>query len=192
MRRFVAWLVALPLALAGAQLAHAVDYWLVAPSAHERAELLAGTGHSYFSYLPFLVALAGGLVVIGYVWVTGEAHRGYYSVPFDRWPLALLPLATFVLQEHVERYVHDGAFPWQAITEPTFALGFCLQIPFAIAAYIAARLLLRAAEAIGRLLRGRPRTWVVVEVLRPSVADLLATAPTAGGHRPRGPPVLSR
>jgi hypothetical protein len=188
-RRFVAWLVALPLVLAGAQGGHAVDYWLVAPSAHERAELLAGTGHAYFSYLPFFVALAGGLVVIGFVWVTGEAHRGRYAVPFDRWPLALLPLATFVLQEHVERYLHDGAFPWQAIAEPTFALGFVLQIPFAIAAYVAARLLLRAAEAMGAFLRDRPATWVVDGVLTPSVVDLPSPAPLAGGHPVRGPPL---
>jgi hypothetical protein len=188
-RRVVAWLIALPLVLAGAQLAHVVDYWLVAPDAHERAELLAGTGHDYFSYFPFVVALAGGLVVIGFVWVTGEAHRGRSTVPFDRWPLALLPLATFVLQEHVERYAHDGAFPWHAITAPTFALGFVLQIPFAIAAYVAARLLLRAAEAVGRLFQKRPRSWQPVgAALVPSIVDLPPTAALAGGHPARGPP----
>ena len=36
MRRSLAWLVAVPLMLAGSQLAHAVAYRLVYPQAHER------------------------------------------------------------------------------------------------------------------------------------------------------------
>ena len=144
------------------ELAHAVDYWLVSPDAHERSELLAGSGHGYFSYLPFAVALCVALLVAGLVAVARAAGRGRPAFSLDPWPLAVLPIATFVLQEHLERYLHDGAFPWHAVSEPTFALGLVLQIPFAIAAYMVARLLLRAAEAIGsraapRESFGRPR-----------------------------------
>jgi hypothetical protein len=191
-RRFLVWLVALPLVLAGAQLAHAVDYWLIAPDAHERSELLAGSGHAYFSYLPFFVALAGGLLVAGFVAVAVEARGARAVRPLDCWPLAVLPLATFVLQEHLERYVHDGAFPWHAVTERTFAVGLVLQIPFAIAAYVLTRLLLRAAESLGRLSVPRPRfRRVAVHVLAPATVDAPIIAPLASGHPARGPPALT-
>lgn len=191
-RRAFAWLVAVPLVLGGAQLAHAVDYWLIAPDAHERAELLAGTGHGYFSYLPFAVALLGGLLIAGFVAVSCEAGRGRAAVALDRWPLALLPLATFVLQEHVERFLHDGAFPWHAVADPTFALGLVVQIPFAIASYAIARLLLRAAEAIG-CARTRRRKLRPVGRGAPSPfsVNLVRRSPLASGHPSRGPPQLT-
>ncbi len=181
----------MPIVLGGAQLAHAVDYWLVSPDAHERSELLAGSGHGYFSYLPFAVALCVALLVAGLVAVARAAGRGRPAFSLDPWPLAVLPLATFVLQEHLERYLHDGAFPWHAATEPTFALGLVLQIPFAIAAYVVARLLLRAAEAIGSA-RGAPRKLrpAVLANLAPAPVDLPSLEPLADGHPARGPPRL--
>jgi hypothetical protein len=187
-----AWLVAVPLVLGGAQLAHAVDYWLIAPDPHGRAELLAGTGHGYFAYLPFIVALFGGLLVAGVVAVSRDVARGNTAVALDRWPLALLPLFTFVLQEHLERLLHDGAFPWHAVAEPTFALGLSLQIPFAIAAYVVARLLLRVAEAIGL---GRPpaRRWPRALSLPSQLpVDPAPAAPLVAGHPVRGPPLTLR
>ena len=184
--------MAVPLVLGGAQLAHAADYWLIAPDAHERAELLAGTGHGYFSYLPFAVALFAALVVAGFVAASFDARRRATSVALDRWPLALLPFATFALQEHVERHLHDGAFPWHAAGDPTFALGLVLQIPFAVAAYVAARLLLRAADALGRIrttkLSLRPAAERPLPVL---IADLVRRHPLADGHSSRGPPQLA-
>jgi hypothetical protein len=188
-RRALAWLLAVPLVLGGAQLAHAVDYWLIAPDGHERSELLAGTGHGYFSYLPFAVALLGGLLVAAFVAVSWDAGRGGTAAPLDRWPLALLPFATFVLQEHLERHLHDGAFPWHAAGDPTFALGLVLQIPFAVAAYFAARLLLRAADALGRLRTTKPSLRAAAESALPVlVADLVRRHPLADGHSSRGPP----
>ena len=50
--RPLAWPLALPLAIAGSQAAHAAGYALVEPHAHARAELLAETGHGYLQHLP--------------------------------------------------------------------------------------------------------------------------------------------
>jgi hypothetical protein len=54
-----------------------------------------------------------------------------------------------VLQEVLELSLHTGQFGWRAALAPTFLPGLALQLPFALAAYLMARLLLRAAERIG-------------------------------------------
>lgn len=191
-RRAFVWLVAVPVVLGGAQLAHAADYWLIAPDAHERAELLAGTGHGYFQYLPFVVALFGALLVAGFVAVSWSTGCGATPVPRDRWLLGSLPVITFVLQEYLERFLHDGAFPWSTAMEPAFALGLVLQVPFAIVAYGIARLLLRAAEAIGRrCLRRRQVRPPVPALLVPAPVDLPRLASLASGYPSRGPPRLA-
>jgi hypothetical protein len=191
-RRALAWLVAVPLVLGGAQLAHAADYWLIAPDPHERAELIAGTGHGYFSYLPFAVALFGALLAAALIAVSWDARRGGHGVALDRWPLALLPVVTFVLQEHLERHLHDGSFPWHAVTETTFLLGLVLQIPFAIAAYAVVRLLLRVAEAIGFSAARRRTAWrVTFTAAAPLRVDLPTRSRLASGSPTRGPPRLT-
>ena len=93
--------------------------------AHERSELLAGSGHGYFSYLPFAVALCVALLVAGLAAVIRAAGHGRPAYSLDPWPLALLPIATFVLQEHLERYLHDGAFPWHAVAGPHSCWASC-------------------------------------------------------------------
>ncbi len=192
MRRALAWLVAVPLVLGGAQLAHAVDYWLVAPDAHERSELLAGSGHGYFSYLPFAVALCVALLVAGLVAVTRAAGHGRPAFSLDPWPLALLPIATFVLQEHLERYLHDGAFPWHAVAGPTFALGPRAPDPVrdrrvcgrTRCSFAPPRQ--SARRACPRESFGRPCS----RDLAPAPVDLPSPEPLAGGHPARGPPHL--
>ena len=59
MRRLrIAWLVAISLMSVGSLGAHSVAYRLAEPDAGARADALAGTGHGYFAYAPFLVASA--------------------------------------------------------------------------------------------------------------------------------------
>ncbi len=131
--------------------------------------------------------LAAALVAVSW-----QAGRGERHVAIDRRLLAILPLATFVLQEYLERHLHDGAFPWLAFAEPTFVLGFVLQLPFALAAYGVARLLVRAAEAIGAAL-ARPRAarpTSAVAILAPASVLLPLRSPLASGHPSRGPPLL--
>ena len=53
----------------------------------------------------------------------------------------LVGLATFVLQEHIERLVHGGGVP-MLLTSPAFVVGLALQIPVALVAWALARWLL--------------------------------------------------
>jgi hypothetical protein len=56
-RRTIAWLLTMPLAVVGSQLAHALAYRLMTPSDAERAHELAATGHAYLSYAPVVLAV---------------------------------------------------------------------------------------------------------------------------------------
>jgi hypothetical protein len=182
--------------LAGSEVAHVVAYRLVYPNPLDRAAVLASSGHGYFAYTP--LALAIGLAMVGCAWVVraSQARSSAPSSPIvvSPWPFAALPPATFALQEHLERLIHDGAFPFGAVLEPTFMIGLALQLPFALAVYALARLLLRAAERVGGSLRAMPQQHVVGlpgQVWLPEMFLLPRLAPIAAGSSGRGPPVCS-
>jgi hypothetical protein len=192
MRRALTWLLALPLVVAGSQAAHLLDYWFVEPDAHERAHLLASTGHAYFAYAPLAAAIGGAIVLLALTGAVIErASRGTAPCAPRTGVFGALPFVVFALQEHLERFLHDGGFPWTAALEPTFLLGLALQLPFGLLAYLLARLLLRAAAEVGRLLaehdrpaRSRPDEPPVREA-----TTLLALTPLACGFPVRGPPL---
>lgn len=179
------WLLAPPLMAAGSLLAHSLAYTLVEPGATERARLLRSTGHGYLAAAPVLLAGCVALVLAALVAYALRGRRGGAS-PLPAWPLALVPLAGFVLQEQLERLV-SGA-PLDAF-EPTFLVGLALQLPFALAAVLLARRLARVAESVGRALvlappRLRPRS-IRARVPR----SVLAARPElALAHPKRGPP----
>lgn len=192
MRRLVAMLASLGLAVAGSQAAHYCSYLVVAPDAHQREHLLAETGHAYLRLAPLGLALVS--VVVGLAFLT-EAWSARTTASSSRprlWAFALAAPATFASQEVFERLLHDGAFPWGAPLERTFALGLALQLPFALVAWLLARLLLHAARALGRLLgslpplrRGYGPGWTVrtFSIPRPAACGL--------AFGPRGPPAPS-
>jgi hypothetical protein len=188
-RGVAAWLLSVPVALAGCLAAHSLAYRLVEPDAHERAHLLAASGHGYLEHLPLLVAAALALVLVGFVRLTVLAARGLESTGPSRL-VAFVPPLAFVLQEHLERVLHQGAFPLEALTQPSFLVGLALQLPFALLAYASATLLVRGATALGRLLAGRPPVRArstpraISSPLSPSAPRLVA--------RVRGPPALAR
>jgi len=150
MRRALAWLVALPVLLAGSQAAHALAYRFVYPEAHVRVEALLSTGHGYLSHLPLALGVAGSIAFLSLLLSAVDAARGRPARALPAWAFALLPPLAFVLQEFLERSLHLGTFAWQTAFAPTFLPGLALQLPFALVAYVAARLLLRAAERAGR------------------------------------------
>jgi hypothetical protein len=171
---------------AGWVAAHGLSYTLLVPHA-DRGELLAQTGHGYFRPSDLLVLCAiiatAGLVV---VLVGGSALK----LPKPKL-LALLPPIGFVVQEHVERMVPNGAFPAHLVTEPPFLLGLILQVPFALLALACAVLLVSAANRLGRALRAPARatpleTWRRT-VLSPFL-NLPRRAALAAGCSERGPP----
>lgn len=179
----------MPLALAGCLTAHSLAYRIVAPGAHERSHLLASTGHGYMGELRLLAAVALAFVLVGFLWQASLAARGLEPRGPSRL-VALVPPLAFVLQEHLERLLQEGAFPVAAFTQPTFVIGLVLQLPFALLAFAAAALLARAARVLGRLLARPPR-------LRASAARSLASFPPPRSAlriiaRGRAPPALAR
>ena len=193
MRRALAWLVALPVLLAGSQAAHVLAYRWVYPEAHVRLQALVSTGHGYLSHLPLVLGAAGAIASVSLLLSAVDAARGRPSRALPAWAFALLPPLTFVLQEFLERSLHVGGFAWQTALAPTFVPGLALQLPFALAAYVAARLLLRAAERAGRAFApSRPR----LRRAAPTVAAILPVDafPVAGNalsrrQAKRGPPL---
>lgn len=176
MRRGAAWLTAAPLMLGGSQLAHAVAYRLAYPQAHVRMLHMLATGHSYFTQLPLALAAAGACLLVSLAVTALDAARGRTARALPAWAFAFLPPLAFALQELLELSLHTGTFAWHAVLAPTFVPGLLLQLPVALLTYGIARLLLRAAERIGRALQ-RPAPQL-------PVSPAFASAPVAPAVRP--------
>jgi hypothetical protein len=189
----VVWALALVLAGAGSQIAHAVAYRLVTPDEHDRAQVLAATGHHYFGYVRPLLALAIGIVVVVLVAEVLAARRGSSLCAPRPWRFGVVALVVLFAQEHLERFAHDGVFPWTAVLEPTFVAALVLQVPFALAAYLVARVLLSAARAVGQRLREAPprRPPAVGLTWSRAVVHVRRVTALALGYGERGPPVAA-
>ena len=156
MRRTLLAIVALPAVASGTFAAHAAAYGLLgAPS--------EGV-HGYLSHLPQVLALLTLPALLA------AAVAGRSPAP-KAWPFAAAALSAFVIQEHLERLAHTGELPF-LLSRPVFLLGLALQLPFALLAWLGARLLLRAAH--GADARDLPR-----------VPGLLLPLPEPSGVEPR-------
>jgi hypothetical protein len=183
-----AWLVALPLAVAGSLLAHQLAYLIVAGD-HASA-VLAETGHGYLDQLPMLGALGGTTLMLGLGLAGFDRLRGVPGQAVPTWAVGLLPLISFALQEHLERFAHTGQVPWTTALDATFLVGLALQVPFAAIAFVVSRALLSTVAAVVATLLARPeppsrcRTIIHRVVLGPrgSAAGL------SRSRAPRGPP----
>jgi hypothetical protein len=186
MRRGLAWALTLPLVLAGTQAAHALAYRLVYPQASVR--ILSATGHGYLAYLPAALGLAGAVALAALCVAAVDAARGVSARKLPAWAFALLPPAMFVVQELLELSLHTGTFGWRALTAPTFLPGLALQLPIAALTYMAARLLLRTAERVGRLLAQPLRLRGSTPLLVPAATTTLRARAVVAGRSSRGPP----
>jgi hypothetical protein len=197
-RRVAAWLLSLPLIVAGSQVAHAFAYRLVYPEAQVRVRDLLSSGHSYLvgqqSWLPLALGVLGGVELIGVGWSLAGAVRCRPRSPVPAWAFALLPLVAFTLQEFLERWFAGLPFPWWFVVQPTYRVGLLLQLPFALLVYLLVRVLTRAveltADVVGRpgalrLHRPAAPRWQVVESV--SVRSRLFATGCLG----RGPPAVS-
>jgi hypothetical protein len=195
MRRSLAWLVAVPLMLAGSQVAHVLAYRIVYPQASVRLRDLVETGHGYMSALPLALGVAGAIVVLSLAASAADAARGRGVRPLPMWAFALLPVVGFAVQEYIERWLTWGFFPWSAGLEPTFVIGIVLQVPFGVVAYLAARFLLRSAKRLGRRLArvSPPRVRLAPPVALVPVAQPLPPLASLLSRRlgRRGPPLLA-
>jgi hypothetical protein len=186
MRRGLAWALTLPLVLLGTQAAHALAYDVVYPQAHGR--ILLATGHGYFTWLPLALALAGAVAFAALCATAADAARGRPARALPAWTFALLPPATFVLQELLELSLHTGTFNEQALLAPTFLPGLLLQLPLALVAYVAARLLLKTAERVGRALAKQRALPAFLQLLIAPTAAPVHARVVAAGCSSRGPP----
>ena len=119
-------------------------------------------------------------------------RRGGRPARLGAVPFAFVPVAAFLLQEHLERLLHHGSFPFMLLLERPILLGLVLQLPFALLAYALAWVLLRATEALARALAGgslevslsgADSGCAPLEVLLPR------TRVRARGYTGRGPPL---
>jgi hypothetical protein len=192
-RRVLTWLLALPLIVVGSEVAHGIAYWWAYPIASVRDAILAHSGHGYLGYAPMLLSFLGGLellVVVALVW---EGVRGHAGRELPAWVFLWLPAVGFVVQEHLERLIATGAFPWWAVEAPTFWRGLLLQVPLGLLAYAIARALRRAADAVASAIARRRgddpalATPSLIPVWVSSVTPL-RPAPLALGAAGRAPP----
>ena len=166
-RTLAAWLVALPAAAGGVLAAHAAAYGLV-----------GGGADAEHGYLPLAEASVCALLALGLVAALLAARAGAPARPHAL-AFALAPPLAFLLQETAER---SFAPP----LEPVVLLGLALQLPFAALAYLAARLLLRAAAALAPAPRPHPGAARPVHVRPLFAAPRPALVPARHG---RGPPL---
>jgi hypothetical protein len=195
--RHAVWLLVLPLAAVGWLTAHSLGCLLVAPDAHDRAQLHAEAGHGYvFVAAPVVVACAGTLLLVGLALATSDGLRGRARSRLPGWPVALIPPVGFFVQEHIERWIAANEFPVDAALEPAFLAGLALQLPFALAALLVARTVLTLGHQLGRALAAprppRPRADAIAPNPLARLEPELARPPIlATGHGERGPPLAA-
>jgi hypothetical protein len=114
-RRALTWVLALPLIVVGSQVAHGLAYWWAYPIASVRDAILAHSGHGYLTYAPMLLSFLAGLELLVLLVLVWDGLRGNVDRRLPPWVFLWLPLVGFALQEHLERFIATGAFPWWAV-----------------------------------------------------------------------------
>ena len=187
MRRGLLWLLVLPPIVVGSQVAHGVAYWWAYPQTNLRLAVLSSSGHGYLAYAPAALGFLGAIQLIALaVVVFDRVHRRpLRGVP--PWAFFFIPMVGFVLQEHLERLLASGVFPWWTALEPSFWRGLVLQLPLGLAAYLVAALVLRTASALAEVIVARQDGQTVARrgqaaVIRPApvCSSAVGTARRAG------------
>jgi hypothetical protein len=167
----------IPLAAVGCLTGHAAGYALVGTSPRD------ALAHGYLGYAPQLIAACVAVVALSLALrVTGRLQGRPAA-----WPFALLPALAFCAQELIERLA--AGLPAHAFFEPAVYAGLVAQLPIALAAYLAARALLRVADAAARALAPRSAfTLRPAPLASPSAAIRVASTPLAFDRLGRAPP----
>jgi hypothetical protein len=136
--------LSLPLAAAGCLAGHAAGYALFGTSRQD-AHI-----HGYLSVAPQFLAICAAVVAATLALRSSGRLRGRAAA----WPFALLSPLTFCAQELIERLV--AGLPAHAVLEPAVFAGLAAQLPIALVGFLAARALLRVADAAAHALRPLP------------------------------------
>jgi len=169
--------LSLPLAAAGSVAGHAAGYALAGMSSRD------AWIHGYLGYVPQFLAVCAALVALALALRLSGRLQGRPAA----WPFALLPPLAFLVQELVERVI--AGLPAHAVFEPAVYAGLAAQLPLAFAAYLAARALLRGADAVVRTLAPRPAlTFRPGPLPAPATVPGLARTPLAFDRLGRAPP----
>lgn len=168
------WLWLVLLALGGLLAGHVASYFVVAPDGHERAALLATTGHSGHGAFGTLALAATLAAVIGLFMQRLRSRRGRSSsrarVATLLWGLQT---AGFVALETWER-AHGIAGVAELVHEPAFLIGLVAQLVVALVATAVVLLVRATAAALLRLLSP------------PSPGSESPVFPIVSATRPRG------
>ena len=188
----LAWLLDFALTVAGWISAHEVAYRLVVPHPHSSGSDIAQAQHAYLAYASLLVVLCLLVAVLCTAGLVARAHaprgpsRGLLLL------FVLLPPLGFVLQEVTECLLSSGVLSAEIVREPTFFVGVILQVPFALAALVVARMLFAFARVLAGTVEGvlRPRL-VALDLSVPHVVDgwRPRLPALAFGYGERGPPL---
>src|SRR6476469_9912258 len=118
------WVLTLPLLFLSETAGHTVAARLF--DLHGERYVLA---EEYLEYVEaagaICLALAGAVLVCRAV----AAFRGRAAASLPSWYLAAAPPAVFLLQEHLENFVHNGEIGWLTSFEPAVVLGAAIQLP---------------------------------------------------------------
>jgi hypothetical protein len=192
--------IAAPLIIGGSMSAHAFGSLLVAHPPRAvvgdpdlGSEAASRTTHGLSTLTPMFAGLVIALTLIGfccYLWRSrGDTVRGIAPA----W-LFLLPPIAFTVQEVAERLIHAESLPFDPAHEPAFLAAIALQLPFGLAAYLIARVLLHVADVVVRAVFRRNRMLVAsrASLPRPSLPRPSRRAVALReGHSSRSPPLVT-
>jgi hypothetical protein len=195
-RRALTWLVALPVMVVGSQFAHGVAYWWAYPQASLRLSVLGQSGHGYLAYAPIVLGFLGAIETVVFASAVLNTVRGRVVRSLPTWVFLVIPAVGFTLQEHLERFLRAGTFPWWTVLVPSFWRGLVLQVPLGLVAYLIARLLLRTASAVATIVRTRRGVLPTVRPLpvragAARVVLLPRPTPLASAAAGRAPPLVA-
>jgi hypothetical protein len=154
MRRRAVWSLTLPLLILSETLGHAFVARVFDPHG-ERHVLLARTAQESLEYLYAGVAICIALAAAALIRRVVSSFQGNPARCLPSWRLAAVPSAAFLVQEHLESYLHDGRIGWLTTAEPAVVVGALLQLPCGLLAVCLVRMLLRAADGLGYALGRR-------------------------------------
>jgi hypothetical protein len=182
--------VVVPIALAGVAAAHGLANAAFG-SPEGRGELFASAA-SGADLLPLCAATALAVMLLGLGFRVAARSSLPQSARALALPFACLPPLAFVLLELLEGLLHRGTVPWGEVLEPTFLAGLALQLPFALASYLVARLLLQAGDRLRALLlreRSAPPPGRAALVVSRPRDDRSRSCACGSRERDRAPPV---